>query len=187
MDNQGSNLGAFIPLVSAALGAGATLLWQALGNARTEAAVRVQTNARLFELITYLASAYESQSLSPDETQALARLVTSLDDMQIALAYRNDAEVLWLLGQTRVQCEALIAFNKRREFKSIGAATSSKAEQTKELVRESAAAAMWMALKAFRHDEMRRLAERTAAAYGFSEDERKRFKETHSLPKIQPG
>ena len=107
--DSGTLLLGFVPVASAAIGAGATYLWQVLGNRRSDEAIRVQTNARLLELTSIVSNIYQVKWFPVALTPILQRLVTSLDDSQIALAFRNDPDVLWKLGQIRIHCEYITA------------------------------------------------------------------------------
>jgi len=100
---------ALVPLGSAALGAGATYAWQALSNRRTDRAVRLQTNARLLELVSFAARIACEGTFEAPEIATLQRIVTSLDDTQVAVAFRNSTQTLWRLGEVRAACDYLIS------------------------------------------------------------------------------
>jgi hypothetical protein len=104
----------FIPLASAALGAGATYAWQALGNHRTDDAVRVQTDARLLELVSVCTLVYRTGQLDPESLRTLTRVASSLDAMEIALALKKQPWKLVAISLLRTRCEQILMLSLER-------------------------------------------------------------------------
>jgi hypothetical protein len=104
----------FVPLASAVLGAGATYAWQMFGDRRTDEAIRIQTDARLLELVTVAAVAYASGKLAPESLLTITRVAKSLDDVGICLALKRQPFKLVSIGLLRTWCEQLLALTAER-------------------------------------------------------------------------
>jgi hypothetical protein len=172
-----SALNTFVPLVSAAIGAGATYLWQTLGNRRTDIAVRMQTNARLLELISFLCEVYFSEVLGKEETATLQRIVSTLDDMQIAVAFRKNPDVLWRLGEIRIGCERLMA----RASQSVAGPASSKL--LPEAYITSAYQVIVFAMSAFTEQRLRNVAEANLRVYDINVADAAYVKRVKRIPR----
>jgi hypothetical protein len=156
----------FVPVASVAIGAGATYAWQTLSNRRTEKAVRIQVNAYLLELTALMGNVYRKKWFPKDLVPTIQRLVAAFDNMEIALAFRDDPEVLWRLGQIRLQCEHIAAQNSEKLKET--ASDLESMEDMRHSLMLYAGTVLTIALQTFTDDRMRDLAVRIAADYRFS-------------------
>jgi hypothetical protein len=164
MDISGLLLG-FVPIVSVAIGAGATYLWQVLGNQRTDKAVRVQTNVRLLELTSLTGDIYSSKVLPAEVVPILRRVVAALDDMQIALAFRDKRDVLWSLAQLRLRCEKMMLWDSERMREEIHSPAGR--EEEGEHLQMWAGDALKLSLQALKDPDMSETALRIASWHGY--------------------
>jgi len=90
--------------------------------------------------------------------------------MQIALAYRNDADLLWKLGQVRVDCEQMIPQSADEMVKNAGSDAESL-ERQQQTLRMYAGNALDLILTMIKDDAVLAVAKKYTALYGYSQDE----------------